>query len=68
MGYAEPPPRFTLTPELDLGTFFQASKAVRLAIDVEDLLSAISEGGVRWDWDPFLAQGLRATFKVQINL
>jgi hypothetical protein len=68
LGFASPPPRYTLTPELDLGAYFQASEAVRLTADVEDVLSPISEGGERLAWDPFLAPGFQATFKVQISL
>jgi hypothetical protein len=68
MGYLPPPPDFTLTPELSLGAFFQPSEAVRLTAELEDLLSPLSQGGERLDWDPFLAPGIRGTFKVQINL
>jgi hypothetical protein len=62
--------KYNLTPELSLGGFFQASEAVRLTAELEDLLSPLSQGGQRldWGWDPFLAPGIRGTFKVQINL
>jgi len=67
VGYL-PPAGYTQTPELSLGGFFQPSEAVRLTVELEDLLSPLSEGGERLDWDPFLAPGIRGTFKVQINL
>ena len=66
LGYAPAPPDFTLTPVLSLGGFFQASEAVRLNLELEDLLSPL--GGPRLDWDPFVAPGIRGIFKVQINL
>ena len=61
-------PGYTLTPELSLGAFFQASEAIRLVAEGEDLLSALSDGGRRLEWDPYVSPGIRATFKVQINL
>ncbi len=67
-GYVPTTPNFTQTPELSLGAFFQASPAVRLTAEFEDLLSWLSQGGQRLDWAPFLAPGIRGTFKVQINL
>jgi hypothetical protein len=67
-GYSPNTPEVTLTPELSLGAFFQPSEAVRLTAELEDLLSPLSRGGERLDWDPFLAPGIRGTFKVQINL
>lgn len=60
---------YTLTPELSLGLFFQPSAAVRLTAELEDLLSPLSrDGRLEWGWDPYLAPGIRGTFKVQINL
>jgi hypothetical protein len=61
---------YSVIPELSLGLFFQPSGAVRLTAELEDLLSPLSQGGRRleWGWDPFLAPGIRGTFKVQINL
>jgi len=66
LGYAPAPPEFSLTPVLSLGGFFQATDAIRLTLDLEDLLSPL--GGPRLDWAPFLAPGIRGLFKVQINL
>lgn len=66
MGY-NPLTPVTLMPELSLGAFFQASEAIRLAAEAEDLLAPFSAGGQRKVWDPFLEPGIRATFKVQIN-
>ncbi len=67
-GYLPTTPAYSQTPELSLGAFFQASTAVRLTAELEDLLSPLSQGGQRLDWAPFLAPGIRGTFKVQINL
>jgi hypothetical protein len=68
-GYLPTTPDFTEVPELSLGgAFFQASTAVRLTAELEDLLSFLCQGGQRPDWPPFLAPGIRGTFKVQINL
>ncbi len=66
LGY-DPAQAYTLTPELSLGGFFQASKAVRLVAEAEDLLAPLA-GGPRLDWDPFVEPGIRATLKAQINL
>jgi hypothetical protein len=68
MGYGPTTPGYTWTPELSLGGFFQPAEAVRLTAELEDLLSPLSQGGERLDWDPFLEPGIRGTFKVQINL
>jgi hypothetical protein len=68
LGYEPAPPDFTLTPELSLGAFYQPTEAIRLVAEGEDLLSPLSATGKRLDWDPFLSPGIRATFKVQINL
>jgi hypothetical protein len=67
-GFQPPTVDYTETPELSLGGFFQPSLAVRLTAELEDLLSPLSGGGERLDWDPYLAPGIRGTFKVQINL
>jgi hypothetical protein len=66
LGYAPAPPDFTLTPVLSLGGFFQASEAIRLDLELEDLLSPLT--GARLDWAPFVAPGIRGILKVQINL
>jgi hypothetical protein len=70
LGYESSPPGpgYTLTPELSLGAFFQPTEAIRLVAEGEDLLSPLSDGGRRLEWDPYVSPGIRATFKVQINL
>ncbi len=67
-GYRMPTRKYTEMPVLSLGGFFRPGEAVRLTLELEDLLSPLAQDGERLDWDPFLAPGIRGTFKVQINL
>ena len=66
-GYDPAPPAFTLMPELSLSGYFQASEAIRVTAEFEDLLQPFNDGP-RLIWDPFVAPGVRGTMKIQINL
>lgn len=67
LGYAPAPPEFTLWPLLDLSAYFQASEAIRITAEGEDLLQPFIDGP-RPGWDPFVEPGIRGTLKIQINL